>query len=113
MTKNARLIALAATLALGGLSAAHADSSATTANPYGESYPVEQASQSTLTREAVIAELVAARANGTMPRDGEWYNVPAPIGQDSATALTREEVRNEAIASMHNRFTPNRIDGDY
>lgn len=33
-----------------------------------------------LSREAVIAELVASRAAGnTTPRDGEWYNVPAPL----------------------------------
>lgn len=35
-----------------------------------------------LTREAVIADLVASRqAPPTLPpHDGEWYNVPAPLG---------------------------------
>lgn len=113
MTNNVRILAVAATLALGGLSAAHADSPAVTANPYGESYPMEQAAPSTLTREAVVADLVAARANGTLPRDGEWYNVPAPVGQSDATTLTREQVRNEAIAATRNRFAPNQIHGDY
>jgi hypothetical protein len=39
-----------------------------------------------LTREAVIAELVASRAAGnTTPRDGEWYNVPAPLAIGSSS----------------------------
>ena len=35
-----------------------------------------------LTRQAVVADLVASRqAPSTLsPRDGEWYNVPAPLG---------------------------------
>ena len=35
-----------------------------------------------VTREAVIADLVAShQAPPTLsPRDGEWYNVPAPLG---------------------------------
>jgi len=111
MTKNARLLALAATLALGGVSVAHADTAVTT-NFYGESYPVEQSAPSTLTREAVIADLVAARANHTMPRDGEWDNVPARIGNSAASTLTREEVRNEAIAATRDHFQPT-ISGDY
>ena len=40
----------------------------------------------TLTREAVIADLVTARKAGTLPRDGEWYNAPAPLGSTSAGA---------------------------
>ena len=40
-----------------------------------------------LTREAVIAELVASRAAGnTTPRDGEWYNVPAPLAIGSSNS---------------------------
>ena len=37
---------------------------------------------STLTTEAVIADLVASRkaAPTQSPHDGEWYNVPAPLG---------------------------------
>jgi hypothetical protein len=38
----------------------------------------------TLTREAVIADLVDSRKAGTLPRDGEWYNVPAPLGSTSS-----------------------------
>ena len=111
MTKNARLFALAATLALGGVSVAHADT-AVTANSYGESYPIEQSAPSTLTREAVIADLAAARANHTMPRDGEWDNVPAQIGNSAQSTLTREEVRDEAIAAMRDHSQP-AISGDY
>lgn len=36
-----------------------------------------------LTREAVIADLVASRKAGTVPHDGEWYNAPAPLGVTS------------------------------
>ncbi|WP_236748503.1 DUF4148 domain-containing protein [Acidovorax carolinensis] len=39
-----------------------------------------------LTREAVIADLVASRKAGTVPRDGEWYNAPAPLGVTSSGA---------------------------
>ena len=35
-----------------------------------------------LSREQVVADLVAARQAwpSQLPRDGEWYNVPAPLG---------------------------------
>ena len=39
-----------------------------------------------LTREAVIADLVASRKAGTLPQDGEWYNAPAPLGTTSTGA---------------------------
>lgn len=46
---------------------------------------------STLTTEAVIADLVASRkaAPTQSPHDGEWYNVPAPLG--GMTPKTRHE----------------------
>lgn len=69
----ARTLALAA-LSLSAL-AAHAAADA----------PAPEAG---LTREAVIAELVASReAPRTTPRDGEWYNIPAPLsfGQPADT----------------------------
>ena len=65
----------------------------------GPTTPPPSKPPSTLTREAVIAELVAARKAGTLPRDGEWYNVPAPISTQSGTVLTREAVRAEAMAA--------------
>lgn len=37
-----------------------------------------------LTREVVIADLVASRKAGTLPRDGDWYNAPAPLGATSS-----------------------------
>lgn len=85
----------AATLALSAL-AAHA-----APNGSGAEAAVKQQAPSTLTREAVIAELVAARQNGTLPRDGEWYNVPAPLALGGST-LTRAAVRDEAIAARKN-----------
>ncbi|MHA7598727.1 DUF4148 domain-containing protein [Alicycliphilus sp. T452] len=91
---------IAAALALGAIATAHADAPI----QYGEgSYPgnAMQSQPSTLTREAVIADLVAARANGTMPRSGEWDDMAA----GTASARTRAEVRKEAIeaaqASVH------------
>lgn len=95
---------IAAALALGAIASAHADAPV----QYGEgAYPANlmQTQPSTLTREAVIADLMAARANGTMPRSGEWDDMAAaPLG-GTAGALTRAEVRKEAVeaaqASVH------------
>lgn len=99
---NRKPLALtAAVLALSAFSA-QADTGAQTDWIH---YPaVNQATSSTLTREAVIADLVAARQNGTMPRDGDWTNVPAPLAlsgsADANTQVaTREQVRAEAIAA--------------
>lgn len=50
------------------------------------------AATSGVTRESVIAELVASReAPVTTPRDGEWYNVPAPLalGQDRSAVAAQ------------------------
>ena len=74
------------------------------------SAPLATEAHSTLTRQAVVADLLAAREAGTMPRDGEWSNVPAPLGSASAaTALTRAEVRAEAIAAVKANMIPNGI----
>ncbi|ABM34455.1 DUF4148 domain-containing protein [Paracidovorax citrulli] len=67
-------------------------------------YPAVNDTPSTLTREAVIADLVAARQNGTMPRGGDWSDVPAPLALSGAAGgdtqvVTREQVRAEAIAA--------------
>ncbi|WP_019701917.1 DUF4148 domain-containing protein [Paracidovorax oryzae] len=65
-------------------------------------YPaVNDSTPSTLTREAVIADLVAARQNGTMPRGGDWSDVPAPLALSNSNTqvVTRDQVRSEAIAA--------------
>lgn len=92
------------TVAVLALSAFAANAQSNNAMNYGEGdvYPAAvQSTPSTLTREAVIAELVSARANGTLPRDGNWSNVPAPLAMSgqSNTTVTRSEVRAEAIAA--------------
>jgi hypothetical protein len=46
----------------------------------------------------VVAELVAARAAGTLPQDSEWYNVPAPLSINGS-ALARTDARNDAMAA--------------
>lgn len=46
-----------------------------------------------LTRDAVIADLVASRqaAPSLPPRDGDWYNVPAPLGHmDPMAPMARQ-----------------------
>ncbi|CAM3760494.1 DUF4148 domain-containing protein [Paracidovorax anthurii] len=69
----------------------------------GSGYPATASAPSTLTREAVIADLVAARKNGTLPNSGDWSDVPAPLalsGQSSrAPAVARDQVRAEAVAA--------------
>ncbi|NMM79181.1 DUF4148 domain-containing protein, partial [Acidovorax sp. SRB_24] len=52
------------------------------APPTPDSATTVQSANTPLTREAVIADLIASRqaAPTQMPRDGEWYNVPAPLG---------------------------------
>lgn len=61
--------------------------------------PVSLQAPSTVTRAQVVAELAAARQNGTMPRSGEWYDEPAPLSTQPST-LTRAEVRAEAVAAL-------------
>lgn len=93
---NYRTLTTVAVLALSAF-AANAQSN----NGDAGTYPAVQETHSTLTREAVVAELVSARANGTLPRDGNWSNVPAPLAMSgqSNTTVTRSEVRAEAVAA--------------
>mgnify|MGYP006369362435 CR=1 FL=1 len=62
------------------------------------SYPLTSQTHSSLTREAVVADLVASRAAGTLPQDSEWYNVPAPLNL-GGTALAATETGNGAVAA--------------
>ena len=97
---NYRTLATVAALALSAF-AANAQSNNGASFGEGDIYPSFQSAPSTLTREADIAELVSARQNGTLPRDGDWSNMPAPLalsGQPDTT-LTRAEVRAQAIAA--------------
>lgn len=99
MTHYRTLTAVAA-LALSAF-AANAKSNNGLVSGEANVYPAMQSTSSTLTREAVIAELVSARQNGTLPQDREWYNVPAPLafaGQADNT-VTRAEVRAQAIVA--------------
>lgn len=88
-----RTLSLAAALSLATLAAQAAPQ-----NTYGETYPAAQATSSTLTRAEVVAELVAARQAGTLPRTGDWSDAPAPLALAGSTR-SREEVRNEAMAA--------------
>ena len=88
-----RTLSLAAAMALGTMAAQAAPQ-----NTYGETYPAAQTTRSTLTRAEVTAELVAARQAGTLPRAGDWSNVPAPLAL-AAHPRTREDVRKEAMAT--------------
>ena len=70
--KNFRTIAALSLFALGSV-AAHAQSS----GAFGDNsnYPAAASTASALTRQAVIADLQAARANGGMPHDAEGSDV--------------------------------------
>ncbi len=101
---NYRTLTAVAALALSAF-AAHAQSN----NGDASIYPSLQSAPSTLTREAVIAELVSARESGTLPRGGDWYDVPAPLalsGQSGST-VTRAEVRAQAVAAARAGETAN------
>jgi len=71
-------------------------------------YPaVNQATSSTLTREAVVADLVAARQNGTLPRDGDWSNVPAPLalsGQSDGNTFCSLRQQQRKFYRQRHRF---------
>ena len=43
----------------------------------------------------MVADLVASRAAGTPPRDGEWYNVPAPLNIQGVTATAGTDAGKE------------------
>lgn len=94
MNKNYRALATLSVLAVSAF-AAQAQS------PFEgnrSAYPSIQATPSTLTRAAVIADLQAARANGTMNVDGDRSVAPRSISQVRST-LNRADVRAEAIAA--------------
>ena len=102
MRKNARAL-VAAVMTLGAIATAHADSAF---QQYGEAnYPGDsmQSQPSTLTRTAVIADLMAARANGTLPRYEEWSGMSTPVAATMST-LTRAEVRQQAIDATQAEF---------
>lgn len=94
MKKNYRTLAAVSLLALGSVAA-----QAQSAGAYGDasSYPAVASTASPLTRQAVIAELQAARANGAMPHDAEGSDVAYSTAAHSARS--RAEVRAEAIAA--------------
>lgn len=88
--KNFRTIAALSLFALGSV-AAHAQSS----GAFGDNsnYPAAASTASALTRQAVIADLQAARANGAMPHDAEGSDVAY-----SAAAEARRENLSEQRA---------------
>lgn len=54
----------------------------------------------------LVADLVASRAAGTLPRDGEWYNVPAPLNIQGVTATAGTDAgKNSVAASQSGRST--------
>ena len=61
-------------------------------------------SERPLTRQAVIADLVASRQAPatTHPRDGEWYNVPAPLG-GMARKLRDEDTHSAKAMPLENQ----------
>ena len=93
---NYRTLTAVAALALSAF-AANAQSN----NGEAGIYTSIQDTPSTLTREAVVAELVRARQNGTLPQGGEWIAFEAPSAiSGQSTVLTRSEARTEgAIAA--------------
>ncbi|WOI45939.1 DUF4148 domain-containing protein [Acidovorax sp. BLS4] len=102
---NYRTLATAAAIALSAF-AAHAG-----VEGDGSDYPAPVAASSALTREAVVADLVAARQNGTLPRAGDWYDVPAPLAvSGNATVITRKEVQAQTVAAAKSRNT---VSGDH
>lgn len=94
MKKNYRTLAALSVLALSSVAA-----QAQSQGAFGEAsnYPATHSAPSTLTRAAVQADLVAARANSTMPHDSEA--IDSGLSVQAKSTRTREEVRNEAIAA--------------
>lgn len=103
-----RTLTVAAALSLSAL-AAQADSQLPRDGDWSN-YPLTATkAPGALTREAVIADLVASRKAGTMPADNEWYNVPAPLGGRSGTVLARDTVHSGAMTADKPRTT---VSGD-
>ena len=93
--KNFRTNAALSLFALGSV-AAHAQ----TSGAFGDNsnYAAAASTASALTRQAVIADLQAARANGAMPHDAEGSDVAYSAAAVNS-ARSRAEVRAEAIAA--------------
>lgn len=91
--KNTQRLALVATLAVSAMSAQAAGFN------FAEngSYPPEVQVQSTLTRAQVIADLQAARANGTMPLVGDHYQTAQSA---KGTSANRDQVRQQAASAL-------------
>ncbi len=69
------------TFAAAAFALAAAGAHAAPQDTYGEEYPDYTQSMtdgSSLSREAVVADLMQARRAGTLPRYGEWDSAPAP-----------------------------------
>lgn len=100
MKNTAHALAVTFALALGALSTAHADSPVLSGEA---SYPslTAQPQASTLTREAVVADLMAARANGTLPDYPEASIGAEQANGSNASVVTRAQVREEAVAAAH------------
>jgi hypothetical protein len=62
----------------------------------GDHYPVQEQSQSQLTRAEVSNQVKQAVANHTMPLQGDQYVVPTA---QKGSSLSREQVRQEAAAA--------------
>jgi hypothetical protein len=86
-------LAIVATLALSAAAAQAAGFDFTSGN-----YPPQPASQSTLTRAEVKAQLKDAMAKGQMPSTGDAYQ-PLSMQQQQPSTLTREQVRKETMAA--------------
>lgn len=97
-----RTLTIAAALALSAL-AAQAESPLPRDGDWSNHSLTATEAPSTLTREAVVADLVASRQAGTLPRAGEWYNVPAPLGFHSGTALARDAEPVGAMTAAKSR----------
>ena len=68
-------------------------------------YPPQEASQSTLTRAQVIAELKAAQVSGQMLSMEETYHFPQTA--TTASSLSREQVRNDTVTAGHEGLLDN------
>lgn len=91
--KYANRLAIVATLAMSAAAAQAAGFDFT-----GDHYPPEVASQSTLTRAQVKAQVQDAMARGQLQSVGDAY-LPLSQQQQQSSNLSREQVRQETIAA--------------
>lgn len=69
--------------------------------------PLNQTTPSLTTRAAVLHELAAARANGTLIRPGELGQVPAPfISTRSRADVRAEALRNRGVSPTITGYQP-------